>query len=292
MSTASPPTAEEIREYVIWFTSKVTIQGYVKLASYITYLSYYFEIMDDEVSVIWPEPWRLGKILFLMTRYSVFARIILELFGAFPSELPISLKSCEVVNIVGNAFGIVQTFSAVASILLCLYALLGAKKKWLFAIFAPYFCSFTVHIVGITLHFTSGSAVRSPYLPETFKCTFTSGDPKGFTMSAYNILVRDGLTALFGVLTFYKRYRDQNNSLIRVMRRDGAVLYIAACLMGMLVAIFYTPGFPVQDEYFVLGSLRSTAYPILANQLILNMHRTATRNDLKADTQIDQDREL
>ncbi|KAJ2922658.1 hypothetical protein H1R20_g14443, partial [Candolleomyces eurysporus] len=247
MSTASRPTAEEIREYVIWFTSKVTIQGYIKVASYVTYLSYYFETMDDEVSVIWPEPWRLGKILFLMT-------------GTLPSELPMSLKSCEVINTVGNAIGIVQTFSAVASILLCLYALLGAKKKWLFAIFVPYFCSLTVHIVGFTFHNTSGSAVRSPYLPETFKCTFTSRDPKGFMMSAYNILVRDGLTALFGVLTFYKRYRDQDNSLIRVMKRDGAVLYIAACLMGVLVAVFYTPGFPVQDAYFVLG--RYVTHPL------------------------------
>ena len=45
-------------------------------------LSYYLETIDDEVSVIWPEPWRLGKILFLTTRYSVIGRIIFELFGA------------------------------------------------------------------------------------------------------------------------------------------------------------------------------------------------------------------
>ncbi|KAJ2929936.1 hypothetical protein H1R20_g7190, partial [Candolleomyces eurysporus] len=237
MSTASEPTAEEIREWVVQFTSTATTLGYIQMASYTTY-------------------------------------------------------SCEVLNVIGNVFGIIQIYSAVASVLLCLYALLGAKKKWLWAIFVPYFCSFTVNIVGITFHFTSGGAARSPYLPEIFRCTFSYGHPKAFMMSAYNILIRDSLTALFGVLTFYKRYRDQDNSLIRVIRRDGAVLYITACLMGVLVAIFYTPGFPIGDQWLLLSTLRSIAYPILANQLILNMHRTATRNDLKADTQIDRNREL
>ncbi|RXW11175.1 hypothetical protein EST38_g14680 [Candolleomyces aberdarensis] len=157
MSTTSEPTTEEIREWVMHFTSSATVLGYIQMASYATYLSYYFETIDDEVSSIWPEPWRLGKILFLMTRYSVIGRIFFEFFnGPFPSELPISLKSCEVLNIIGNVFGIIQVYSAVASVLLCLYALLGAKKKWLWVIFVPYFCSLTVNIVGITFHFTSG----------------------------------------------------------------------------------------------------------------------------------------
>ncbi|KAF5329873.1 hypothetical protein D9611_013437 [Ephemerocybe angulata] len=39
-------------------------------------ISHYFETLADEVGLIWTERWMLGKVLFLLTRYSNHIRTI------------------------------------------------------------------------------------------------------------------------------------------------------------------------------------------------------------------------
>ncbi|KAF6751905.1 hypothetical protein DFP72DRAFT_467939 [Ephemerocybe angulata] len=255
-----------------------TIATRLQISAYTAYISHYFETLADEVGLIWPERWMLGKVLFLLTRYSVFLRIIFELFGSFPSELPLSVETCAALSLVAYAMSTIVTYSAIGSILLCMYALLGARRKWLPLCLFPFFGSLIVNVVGVTLDFRSSTPFSDPNLPSTYKCNFSASDRRWWTMSAYNILARDIWMLLLGGLTIYLRYRSQKNSLLTVIKRDGAVFYLGACSISIFAAIWYAPGVIVPDDYSATTLIGQVLRPILAIQLLLNMKKTASRN--------------
>ncbi|KAF9012120.1 hypothetical protein BDZ89DRAFT_484468 [Hymenopellis radicata] len=66
---------------------RVQVFAYVQVASCAVIAYDYVLTFQDEVRLIWAAPWNLGKILFFLTRYPIFAGQFLALYSAHSGEV-------------------------------------------------------------------------------------------------------------------------------------------------------------------------------------------------------------
>ncbi|KAF6744085.1 hypothetical protein DFP72DRAFT_1095714 [Ephemerocybe angulata] len=124
----SPEKVAELTEGVSgWFTQDYTMLGFNTF-----FLYHYLTTLAEEDSTIWPQKWRTGKILFLLLRYTPICYIILEIFLELRIHMDLTPQVCQGVYI-SNVLGIgrVILLGAEVVILLCLHALLGARRRYL-----------------------------------------------------------------------------------------------------------------------------------------------------------------
>ncbi|KAJ2927366.1 hypothetical protein H1R20_g9728, partial [Candolleomyces eurysporus] len=159
--------------------------------------------VGSAVSIIWKEKWRTGSILFLLVRYSVPLQIPFDILPWFPTGTHITSRMCNILYTTGQVMVGIRVYSATASILLCLYALIGSKLLHLWILATAYFL-----------------------------CPCMAQNEKKYLMaiSAYTIVARELIMTILAAAAMYVRYRHQNNSLIKVIRRDLGVYYGA--IMG------------------------------------------------------------
>lgn len=265
------PTKEQLAALAENLDLGLTI-NYLRDAAFSVFLFHYVTTVDEEVSKIWKERLNLGKLLFLTTRYSLLFRILIDSFINFPTEINVSAKACEGLYLIVSVLSWITTYSVVGSLLLCLHALLGAKRRYLFIIIPTIIVFPTVAMSFAAMFFKDLKYAQSTYT-NLFVCSVTVAEPNGSAWSSYSTYlacVREIVTAVASAFTLFKRFRHEN-SLIRVMLRDGAIYYTTSCVMGLLQAIFTAPNFPVQDKYQVLSVSRMVLNPILANRLLLNL---------------------
>ncbi|KAJ2913868.1 hypothetical protein MD484_g6535, partial [Candolleomyces efflorescens] len=171
---------------------------------------------------------------------------------------PIELKGCLALYWITNIAMIIVSNSAEASLWLCLYALLGTKKRYLI-LFMTLFSAFA--ITSLTFGVRYISAVEAvPISPEDemlgYSCLVVPGSPtithSTFTIVAYLNLARTSLVAIAGLATLLVRYRRQDNTLLNVIRREGGIYYLSTIVLRICDAIFRTPGSPAKDEYKIV----------------------------------------
>ncbi|KAJ2936481.1 hypothetical protein H1R20_g612, partial [Candolleomyces eurysporus] len=121
----------------------------------------------------------------------------------FPTGTHITSRMCNILYTTGQVMVGIRVYSATASILLCLYALIGSKLLHLWILATAYFL-----------------------------CPCMAQNEKKYLMaiSAYTIVARELIMTILAAAAMYVRYRHQNNSLIKVIRRDLGVYYGA--IMG------------------------------------------------------------
>ncbi|KAF6743900.1 hypothetical protein DFP72DRAFT_1079317 [Ephemerocybe angulata] len=90
--------AELTDEISLWFT-----QDYIALGFWSFYLYHYLTTLAEEVSTIWPQKWRTGKILFLLLRYIPICCMTLAIFMELRIHMDLTPKVCHGVNIAYTA---------------------------------------------------------------------------------------------------------------------------------------------------------------------------------------------
>ncbi|KAF6745799.1 hypothetical protein DFP72DRAFT_855984 [Ephemerocybe angulata] len=216
------------------------------VAFYTFYIYHYFTTLDEEVSTMWPRKWRTGKILFLSARYIpmlVMADRILSICGHFPKgAVQIDTQGRRTFN--PTPYRLFR-FACEVALLLCLYALLGARRRYLVLLFSVY-----MREKALTL----GTAlVPISYIAEQVVAIFS--------------------LALF---IFSVRYKNKGGSLIHIIRRDSGLYIFLLTALALGIAIVGT--FRLQGFYNlqnpILDSIQRTVVPVLSCRLLLNMHLT------------------
>ncbi|KAJ8508439.1 hypothetical protein ONZ45_g9287 [Pleurotus djamor] len=72
---------------------------YVVVASIVWLVYDHMLTIGDEIRFVWPSPWRLGKVLFIVTRYLPFVSIPLTVYRGAES---ISTNTCHTLSAVGG----------------------------------------------------------------------------------------------------------------------------------------------------------------------------------------------
>lgn len=266
----APSSQEEFMAVMIKALVIVKTQQYISLTTRMVFIYHYFHTLPMEVDKIWSGEWKMGKILFLLTTYSVLARIFTEL----PVRIPIqqmTAQSCWNYNLFNQLLSFVVLYAPAGSILLTLHALLGAKRKHLLIITTLYTAFMIFAAIMMALGIADVTAQPpDPPASAIFSCMFQQRTILPNTILTWGNVIREGTVLAFGAVVMYRRYREQNDFLIRTIRRDGALYLTTAFVLGVIAAGMRTPG-ATSDKYAVIMELRAIAYPILANRLLINL---------------------
>ncbi|KAF6745145.1 hypothetical protein DFP72DRAFT_1077743 [Ephemerocybe angulata] len=84
---------DSLAKLTVAITISYRIQ-YMGLAFFSIYYYHYFETLVEEISSIWSQKWRTGKILYLVARYLPIVLIVLELLCGYSVNLILSPKVC------------------------------------------------------------------------------------------------------------------------------------------------------------------------------------------------------
>ncbi|RXW16521.1 hypothetical protein EST38_g9332 [Candolleomyces aberdarensis] len=178
--------------------------------------------------------------------------------------------------------------AAEASLWLCMYALLGARRRYL-AILMAIFVAFAIScLVLMLIELTSWKAVRPIDFMQTlgYTCAYSASEVKAqaaVAVVSYIKLAWAALSALIGLTTLLVRYRRQNNNLINVIREEGGIYYLTVIAILLAEAVTRTPAERVRQTYGIMTMLNRLVTPILSNRLLLQMR---TVGDHSAQTAI------
>ncbi|KAF6745181.1 hypothetical protein DFP72DRAFT_1091752 [Ephemerocybe angulata] len=227
-------TPEEIAELTddisIWFTQD---------------LYHHLTTLAEEVSTILPQKWRTGKILFLLLRYLPICYIILAIFLECRIHMDLTPKVCRELYIANAlAIGRVILFGAEVVILLCLHALLGARRRYL-ALCILIYMGLTITVIilaGRVDSEASRALLRSELDQELgYGCTW-SGDRssdaiKMVVIAGYMSLAKATSMAILMLSVFLVRYRNTTGTLLHVLRRDSGVQIVSLVALRLFAAV-------------------------------------------------------
>ncbi|KAF6756982.1 hypothetical protein DFP72DRAFT_1168702 [Ephemerocybe angulata] len=281
-------SAEEVAE-LAFFISQSAKREYLscrltKVAFYTLYCYYFLTTVDEEASTMWKQKLRTGKILYLILRYAPILFITMTVLVGFRVHTTISLKSCEGLWITADVLARLIVVASEVVVLLCLYALLGAKRRYLTILMALYL-GLTVGGVAPQIKYLSAVSTALPN-PELFRelgyaCNMSeelsSEAVRGLIIAGYIVFSKGAAMAVLAIVVFYARYRSRASSLLHVIRRDGGIYIISLTVIrlgGAIITAFQlklgTSNIPIQ----VIAGIRQLAAPIFAYRLLLNMRRT------------------
>ncbi|KAF6746569.1 hypothetical protein DFP72DRAFT_1175569 [Ephemerocybe angulata] len=265
--------------------SATTTKKYITLGLYTFCVYYYLTTLAEEKSTIWPLKWRTGKIIFLVNRYGPIISIGPVIIFGFKSYAVLDPKACTALYISAyiTAFYRIVTVTSEVAVLLCLHALLGAKRRYLAMMIALY----TGLTLGANLPLIPLFKEASATLPLDqlsaelgYACTWKGSTSiaavKGLEAAGYVSLAKAICISVLAVTIFVVRYRTQSNTLIHVIRRDsGAHIFSLTTLRlgsAIIGAFQLRLGFESIPNSMVDGMLR-TVVPILSCRLLLNMRK-------------------
>ncbi|KAJ3528088.1 hypothetical protein NMY22_g9546 [Coprinellus aureogranulatus] len=224
---------------------------YIYISFYALYIYYVLTTVEEEASVISPQKWNRGKILFLVIRYGALAQIALQLMRDNRTYLVVSPNGCKAWLIVCTVILYLFTCACDGALALCLGALLQVTKTHLLVIIL---LSMGIRIVGAVIDVAS--AVQYPAEPVSvldkelgYPCYVpSSGDWIEMTLAglgrdvrAYLHFATTAAILLLAGATLIVRYKGHKGRLIQVLRRDGGLYYIIFAGMRFGMALTDTP---------------------------------------------------
>ncbi|KAJ3522567.1 hypothetical protein NMY22_g11840 [Coprinellus aureogranulatus] len=250
-----------------------------------------------------------GKIIYLLARYIPLVPFTVGVIQSARTSAFFSLKACIALDNTLTSTPSVQRIttsvldylsSTVGQALIiassdftlsfCIYALLGAKKRFLLLVGPAYlgFCVpvFILLILQLVIEGTGAvpptDRVRLAELEAP--CTWVwPNSVKRLNAISYLYLSSVIVNTILGTAVIVARYRRQTNSLLNSIRRDGGTYFLAACLLRFIFTLFTAIGHSgsvadTPDNIFtVLGgiflSIDLVVALVLSTGMLLNMRK-------------------
>ncbi|KAF6753886.1 hypothetical protein DFP72DRAFT_900759 [Ephemerocybe angulata] len=247
-------------------------------------LYYYMTTFSEEVDLIWPQPrWKLGKLLYLGSRYFNVVSIGLNIAGTLPTNLKLTDQGCTVLSLLRMQIGSLALHFTKAVFYLCTYALLGGTQRYLRILIFAFLVQFIALQIlnwyinlagsvgtGSKLHSQLGYACvwKEPSDNATYRKLYSAASLISFIVASISFLA--------GLLTFLVRYQRTNNGLIRAIRREGIYFYVFALVANLLSALRYFVSSKDSTADTVLGCfnlLGRYLVPIFSDRLLLYIQR-------------------
>ncbi|TEB28638.1 hypothetical protein FA13DRAFT_775290 [Coprinellus micaceus] len=262
MSGISAAQIQALADAVEW--SRISEDIYI--AFYCLYVYYFLTTLAEDVSIILPQKWNRGKIIYVLVRFGTLAFITLQLLRDYRSYFLFSPGACKALYFMTATSLYTVVLTCNLSLGLCLGALLRAKTLYLAAIVIlscgiP-FVSAVIGLVSVIQYpaepvpFPFDELGYSCYIPSPAQTASQTILSVGRDIRAYVNLVTTALLMLVGAVTLIVRYKGSGGHLIQVIRRDGGVHYLSLLAIRMAAAIIRTPAVVPASE-----SDGNSAYP-------------------------------
>ncbi|KAJ3522215.1 hypothetical protein NMY22_g11987 [Coprinellus aureogranulatus] len=237
------------------------------VAARLALLYHYTTTFDEEVSQIWSQsPRKLGKILFLATRYSTIVEIVSDFATDAASSQHAQLRKNQCTGMPSGTLrfkqyddrepGIRNSANCSAYSVSYLHSVSNVRRGDPLVML--------IRIAGrkreIPLSAHPHVFPVAPSLMDTlvgWPCNFGPVRHQNYYAgSAYLAFVRT-LTALIGFVTITRRYRKQKPQSDQ--------------MLNFVVALTAIPGIPVRDKYQIVGPLRLLLINVFVERLLLRM---------------------
>ncbi|KLO19409.1 hypothetical protein SCHPADRAFT_75928 [Schizopora paradoxa] len=246
----------------------------VKYANFISVSILVYDVlitMPDEIRLIWPWEWRVGKVLYLITRYSAFIDNII--FQVFWFNKHMSAESCRTLFSTGSwflFFGIV-----IAQWIICMrtYALWGQKRSILVLLIVLCLATEITSIILMHKFLHDMIWTISPF-PTVTRCFVVI--PSNKLYIDYGLIMIVELTIIS--LTVWKGFSQWkmrgNSTLLTTLYRDGALFFafLFAISMGNFLLYMITPRAMLE---FLLPEPQRTLHSVLTARIILHLRGAA-----------------
>ncbi|KAJ3535382.1 hypothetical protein NMY22_g6519 [Coprinellus aureogranulatus] len=216
----------------------------VTIATTALFICDYFATFEEEVAYIWPSPWRLGKILFNLTRYHGAQSLIvgwIYLLAVFENWDPTGPLQYRLL-VLDNVTGLVRGYLQAGVLFLGIYALLGVRKAYKIALIVVYLAMFALSTTLMTSHIVVTSDANNPTPTSIYRI-----------IGNYWVLCRELLILLIGGIAVYMRYKPYRlapsgigkpPSLLNIIRRDGLLWLFPMLFLNLWACVAYMPGLP------------------------------------------------
>ncbi|KAL4257718.1 hypothetical protein AB1N83_011622 [Pleurotus pulmonarius] len=224
---------------------------------------------SDEVKYIWHEPWRSGKILFLLTRYPA----IVESFLTYWNQLGVAVShaTCGHLFAITGVMFICEVVIAELILTIRVWALYGRSRRiGLFLSVMAVACCVVTGAVFFKFH-TSQEFLK---VDEGITVPLPGCYPVGGSnviVIAY-IMLLGYEVAILGLTLFkgFWRSRHQRSSLINGMLQDGVVYFVVQAASLVNVLIFLTQ----PHEYAnLLTPLQRSLHSILSARMVIRLRQ-------------------
>ncbi|TEB21710.1 hypothetical protein FA13DRAFT_1799574 [Coprinellus micaceus] len=260
--------------------------NYIQLGISTALFYHYATTFHEEVSQVWPQkPWKIGKVLFMTTRYSAMAAMAMEINGL--RNFATDNKQYVILRMSATIIMQIYTLSAAvarmlagtgaeATIWLCLYALLGGKPKYMLLL-VLLFLGFMVPIYvlqAITLYSQHAYPPDELDMALGYACAYTP--PVHLQLrqiSAYISFSKTVVTMAVGLVTILVRYKKQTHSLIRVIRQEGGMYFMSALILRFLSGLRSTTSVNLNDRYYIIDGLAWLCVNVFADRLLLLLRK-------------------
>jgi len=254
------------------------IVTYCSLASYTWFLYDHMLTLGQEIELVWPTPWNLGKVLFFATAYlPLIDGAILTYFHVVPP--PISADTCATLYKISGwmiMWGIV-----IAELVLVFrtWAIWGRNSKLAVGLLLL-LCVLAIP----TAFFAYGGLVHIEFGPSPSQdlesCWMTKNPNKVLFIDYIMIVIFEsiilGLTVYKGIPDF----RNSTSNLVVTLYRDGVLYYmylIAFSLVNIIVlAVAPKPG----PSLIFMQRYRDMAAPSTGTDTYLEFRQRRTRSEV------------
>ncbi|KAF8482320.1 hypothetical protein JB92DRAFT_3035551 [Gautieria morchelliformis] len=202
-----------------------------------------------EVELLWGTPWSIGKILYLLTRYSVFVDSLMLAFFDFASGPSVSART---VNCGIN-------FKTVSAGFIFWGGFLARSQKHKIAFALPILLVIAVVLLGyltrIGLTSVSFADVTTLPIPNLQTCFITRNDDITFLWD-YVIIVSFETVIL--ILTLINRNRHTTSGLVSTLYADGILYYVYLLMLS------------IANVFFIMFVEKTTGATLVLMQRVIN----------------------
>ncbi|KAL0949006.1 hypothetical protein HGRIS_009105 [Hohenbuehelia grisea] len=264
---------------IVQSLNRIRISSYLPVSSAGLFLYDYILTFGDELTLVWGEPWSLGKALFVLTRYPAFVDIGMTLYHNI--AFSVTVAQCILLYEITGWMFIAGMVIAELILLIRVWALWGRTKR-IAALLA------IVSVVGIIItaitfsrfHTAQTFILMDDIAPSIPGCFSTGGTDIVFV--GYLILMSfEILILVLMLIKGVQHFRHLSSSFLVTFYQDGIMYYAFLLGISIINVVVLLTGPP---EYAnLLTTLQRTLHSLLSARVLLHLRQSASRRVIMDD---------
>jgi len=254
------PTDPLLKSILAGFATKDTNWAAVTVLCYDYLLTF-----DDERSLVWSSKWSIGKILFLLTRYSPFVDIILAIIletGTFRSA-----ETCRSLYLTAVIVEVLGISFAEAILILRTWALWDHSRPIIISLSAG--LTVAIALSGVLLALFLSSIT---FIVEEDICILTEASRAAAVAGVFvTVMLFETMVLILTAIKAWHHLRQPRSDLATVIYRDGLCFFLFINLFSIANVLVLINSDHISPDLML--TLQRVMHSILSGRLLINLRQ-------------------
>ncbi|KLO09661.1 hypothetical protein SCHPADRAFT_943473 [Schizopora paradoxa] len=237
--------------------------------------------LPDEIDFIWYHGWSVGKVLYILTRYSCFFDAVVVLWYSFSTSL--SSESCRILYEMTNWSMTVGVIMCQVVFIIRTYAIWGKNNLILAYLSAVEVTAVVASIIELNQSNRSVIFVPSPS-QAIVPCVPILGNNKLFICFSIVMVVELNILCL-SLIKGFSQWKRESTPLVHTLYRDGVVYFAVLFSISLMNLIFVLKTFNT-PYFYIVAEPQRVFHSVLASRVIINVRKTVSENETNLSTRV------